>query len=122
MTRQRTLLPYRLARDLASELIMEEIDWLDDNEFIEAQIEKITRWEDSHQAACKLLTLLHCLMNEDVATALVNDLLHASEAVWLFEREFQFENGIALVPARQNFRQNSHNFSNSVKTPAGGVA
>lgn len=116
---QRTLLPYRLAREAAAQEIRDEINWLtaEDAQAVESAIEALERtadWREGHL----LYVQLRELMNRDTANSLVGALLTKSKAVWLFEREYRFDHGIALVPVSR-----FASFAPSRDTiPAGGAA
>lgn len=102
MSTQRTLLPYRLAVSLRMELILDEVRWHGDNSYAEALLDVITRrtpgWD---VAVLKLQTLLNECVEETLAAILVDDLIDAVAAVWLFEQEYKFERGFALIPRKE---------------------
>jgi hypothetical protein len=120
VNRQRTLLPYRLERDAAVQAIRDEIDWMDCVE-VARLLERLTQtadWEAGHN----LYVVLRELMHRDLAHALVVDLWRTSRAVWLFEREWKFENGIALVPVVRVATVNLTPFQRFILPLLGGVA
>jgi hypothetical protein len=97
---QRTLLPYRLRVQAAEVAILEEVSWLDDTSFVQTQIELVIS-RRSVTAIGKLRGALYGCMREDLADVLLDDLVDAADVVALFEREWQFPHGFALVPLRR---------------------
>ena len=98
---QRTLLPYRLAREAAAAAILEEVSWRHDNSDIERLIEQIilARTDDARTLARRRLTVaLIEFMHSDFAVPLCFELAETSAAVALFECEWKFPHGFALVP------------------------
>lgn len=99
MSQQRTLLPYRLARDWAAAEILEQFEWCDEyHALAQLAIDSIVVHPGSEELRASLLGLLNHCCNEDVAGVLVEDLVEEAKKVWLFEREFQFPLGFALIP------------------------
>ena len=97
MSAQRTMLPYRLARDAAAQEIRDAVATCRNPGAVELLMDRVmvtADWIDGQ----RLYTELCALMSQDEAHALAGQLLAACRAVWLNEREWKFPHGFALVP------------------------
>jgi hypothetical protein len=101
VNRQRTLLPYRLAFEAARQEMLDHASWRYDNDDLCAQIEAV--FHHGAPAEEPLRNFLEQAVGVEYGLAgiLVDDLAEAATALRLFEREWMFPHGFALVPVNR---------------------
>ncbi len=98
---QRTLLPYRLAFESARRDILDCASWRDNNADLEAHIEAVFHHGEPGEAPLRRFMERAVGTHEDEAFHLVEKLAEAARLLRLFEREWMFPHGFALVRVPQ---------------------